>query len=94
MHWYWDPATEKEVCFYKDVNLEYMRYDRNSKSYTYPSMGILRGLVAGEAGLFGVLAAPGAPPSGLVPRSERIGSPPATQAWGQHRLEYSIQQTY
>ena len=66
MHWHWDPATGEEVCFYKDGILEYMRYVRNNKSYTYRSMGILQGLVAGEAGLFGGFAAPGAPPSGWV----------------------------
>lgn len=59
MHGYWDPATEEEVCFYKDGSLEYLRYDRKSKLYTYASMRTLRGLVAGEAGFMGVLAAQG-----------------------------------
>lgn len=94
MHWYWDPATDEEVCFYKDGSLEYMRYDRKSKYYTYPSMRILRGLVIGEAGLLGVLAGLVAPAGRFIPRSERMAPPPATLPWGRHRQEYSIQETY
>lgn len=34
MEWYWDPAAEQEVC-YTQHGLEYMRYDRRSKEYTF-----------------------------------------------------------
>ncbi|KAL8719610.1 MAG: hypothetical protein Q9225_003411 [Loekoesia sp. 1 TL-2023] len=36
MQWHWDPEAEEEVCYTKD-GLEYMRYNRQSKEYTYPN---------------------------------------------------------
>ena len=37
MEWYWDPNAEEEVC-YSENRKEYMRYDRQTKQYTYPSL--------------------------------------------------------
>lgn len=55
MEWYWDPVKEHEVCYYKDGK-EYMRYDRSTKYYTYPSLREHRYSVAGEAGMYGIMA--------------------------------------
>ncbi|KAL9023081.1 MAG: hypothetical protein Q9180_008404, partial [Flavoplaca navasiana] len=55
MEWYWDPKAEQEVC-YTAQGLEYMRYDRKSKVYSFPDFSRLS--FAGEEGLFGELEAP------------------------------------
>ncbi|KAL8753128.1 MAG: hypothetical protein Q9199_005259 [Rusavskia elegans] len=55
MEWYWDPATEQEVCYKKD-GLEYMRYGRKSKAYSF--LNTTRLSFAGEQGLFGEIEGP------------------------------------
>lgn len=55
MEWYWDPVAQQEVCYTKD-RLEYMRYDRKTKRYTYPDFSKMS--FAGEQGLFGELQEP------------------------------------
>ncbi|KAL8842824.1 MAG: hypothetical protein Q9176_002460 [Flavoplaca citrina] len=55
MEWYWDPVAEEEVC-YTAQGLEYMRYDRKSKAYSFPDFSRLS--FAGEEGLFGELIEP------------------------------------
>jgi len=64
MEWYWDPVTEEEVCYYKNGE-EYMRYDRQTKQYTYRNTKDLHRSVVGEMGLFGMISRPstGPPPS-------------------------------
>lgn len=37
MEWYWDPKAEQEVC-YTTKGWEYMRYDRQSKAYSFPDL--------------------------------------------------------
>ena len=54
MDWYWDPVDEKEVCFGKNYK-EYMRYDQQTKQYTYPNMADLLRSAVGEVGMFGEL---------------------------------------
>ena len=70
MDWYWDPATEEEVCFDKDGK-EYMKYDRRTKQYTYPEWEHLHQSVVGESGLFGTLTPPGSD-SSFVPLSAHL----------------------
>ncbi|KAL8652350.1 MAG: hypothetical protein Q9226_004311 [Calogaya cf. arnoldii] len=55
MEWYWDPVAEQEVC-YTEQGLEYMRYDRRTKAYSFPDFTRLS--FAGEEGLFGEIMAP------------------------------------
>lgn len=55
MEWYWDPKAEQEVC-YTTQGLEYMRYDRKSKAYSFPDFSRLS--FAGEEGLFGEIETP------------------------------------
>lgn len=40
MEWYWDPDAEQEVCYTKE-GLEYMRYNRQSKEYSFPNFSKL-----------------------------------------------------
>ncbi|KAL8771059.1 MAG: hypothetical protein Q9209_003478 [Squamulea sp. 1 TL-2023] len=70
MEWYWDPNAEQEVCYTKD-GLEYMRYDRRTKQYTYPDLS--RMSFAGEQGLFGELKEPPTleVTGGFIPLNER-----------------------
>ena len=70
MTWYWDPVREVEVCYYKDGR-EYMTYSRETKYYTYTSLRIHRLSVAGEVGMFGMLA--NLPESRFIFREERMG---------------------
>ncbi|CAO1600915.1 hypothetical protein XANCAGTX0491_004587 [Xanthoria calcicola] len=98
MEWYWDPVAEQEVC-YTSHGLEYMRYDRKSKAYSFPDFARLS--FAGEQGLFGEIEAPAqeAPrepygrPVSLAERMARstIGGPgPSTrQAVQTHSREQS-----
>ncbi|KAL8853174.1 MAG: hypothetical protein Q9221_001908 [Calogaya cf. arnoldii] len=55
MEWYWDPVAEQEVC-YTEQGLEYMRYDRRTKAYSFPDFSRLS--FAGEERLFGEIVAP------------------------------------
>ncbi|KAL8823370.1 MAG: hypothetical protein Q9191_005917 [Dirinaria sp. TL-2023a] len=79
MEWYWDPATEEEVCFDKRGK-EYMRYDRRTKQYTYPEWDHLHRSVVGESALFGTLTPPSSD-SSFGPLSARLisGPEPSTQ---------------
>ena len=63
MEWYWDPKAEQEVC-YTAQGLEYMRYDRKSKAYSFPDFSRLS--FAGEEGLFGEIEAPAQGTPGAV----------------------------
>lgn len=55
LEWYWDPVTERQVCFNKDV-VVYMTYDTTTKEYTYPNFSKMS--FAGEQGLFGEIQEP------------------------------------
>ena len=52
MDWYWDPDAERQVCYTKQ-GLEYMRFDSETKEYSYPDLDKM--LFEGEHGLFGDL---------------------------------------
>lgn len=51
MDWYWDPVAEREVCFRK--GLEYMRFNRTTRSYEFPNFSNIK--IAGLNGFFGSL---------------------------------------
>ena len=55
LEWYWDPVTERQVCFNKD-GVVYMTYDTRTKEYTYPNFSNMS--FAGEQGLFGEIQEP------------------------------------
>ena len=50
--WYWDPKKKEEVC-YTDGGLEYMRYEQETKVYSFPD--IFKMNFEGEQGLFAEL---------------------------------------
>ncbi|KAL8935867.1 MAG: hypothetical protein Q9216_005218 [Gyalolechia sp. 2 TL-2023] len=54
MEWYWDPTKKQEVS-YTTEGWEYMRYDRQTKEYSFPDFSKLS--IAGQQGLFGELEA-------------------------------------
>ena len=55
LEWYWDPVTERQVCFNKD-GVVYMTYDTRTKEYTYPNFSNMS--FAGEQGLSGEIQEP------------------------------------
>ena len=90
MEWYWDPATEEEVCFDRHGK-EYMRYDRRTKQYTYPEWDHLHQSVIGESALFGTLKAPRST-RGYVPLSARLAGDqaPATEQSRQRQTSTAV----
>ena len=52
MDWYWDPDAKQEVCYTRG-GLEYMRYDPQTKQYSFPDFSKMS--FGGEQGLFGEL---------------------------------------
>ncbi|KAL9604119.1 MAG: hypothetical protein Q9219_000707 [cf. Caloplaca sp. 3 TL-2023] len=67
MDWYWDPVAEQEVSYTKQ-GLEYMRYDRRTKEYSFPDFSKLS--FVGEQGFFGELVGNATP--GPVSLSQRL----------------------
>ena len=92
MQWYWDPVEKEEVCYYGN-GMEYMRYNPQTKYYSYPEMKRLRTAVIGEVGMFGMLAGMPTPASEFVTlRQRQVGPPDAI--WGRHQNESSIIESY
>ena len=74
MEWYWDPVEKEEVCYYGN-DMEYMRYNSQTKYYSYSDMKRLRTEVIDEAGMFDVLAGMPAPASETVTLKQRQVGP-------------------
>ncbi|KAK3170770.1 hypothetical protein OEA41_002852 [Lepraria neglecta] len=90
MGWHWDEKTKEEVCFAKNGR-EYMRYNRATGGYRYPSLNDIP--IDGEQSLFGELAAmstsAGSNFAGSLSLASRLGDIEICEEIPRHRQESS-----
>ena len=86
MGWYWDEKTREEVCFAKNGK-EYMRYNRATGGYRYPSLN--ENPIDGKQSLSGELAATfafaGSNFAGPVSLASRLGNTEIHEEIPRHR---------